>query len=144
MKLNGCAAVQCTSRVASHNPCGVHAVNCAIQGPSATGTGSENPRAEIVDLRSSITFARVSKGVNGDAHARVTQNSATVDLQIVLWAIRFAASSWPSSSALVFLLQVRRREQLQNFQGIRNLHRQILEELRGCAARDHHNLLWGR
>ena len=36
---------------------------------------------------------------------------------------------------------MRRCEQLQNFQGIWNLHRRILEELRGCAARDH-NLLW--
>ena len=42
MNLNGCAAVQCTSRVSSHTP-GVD-VSCAMPGSSATGTGSEKPK----------------------------------------------------------------------------------------------------
>ena len=85
LNLNCCAAVQCTARVSSHNP-RIHADNCAIQRPSATGAGSENLRAEIVELLSSITFARVSRGFNGRAHARAPQKFATFAMKIVLWA----------------------------------------------------------
>ena len=35
MHLNGCAAVQCSSRVSSHNPCGLHACTCLACGTLA-------------------------------------------------------------------------------------------------------------
>ena len=80
MNLNGCA-----SRVSSHNPCGIHAVKCAER--------DGDPEAEIVDLLSSTSFARVWRGFDGCAHARAPQKSATFALQIVHRAIRFGTST---------------------------------------------------
>ena len=56
MNLNGCAAVQFTSRVSLHNPCGIHAVHCAIQRPCVTVTGS--PRSTSRESRGASTTAR--------------------------------------------------------------------------------------
>ena len=132
-----CGAMHVTS---SYNTCGVHAVDCAIQRPRATGTGSENPKAEIVDLLSSITFALSSWGCHGRAGARAPQKLATFDLQIVHWAMRFDTPA--CKLALVFFRQVRRCEQDQNSESMPNLHPRIFEELRGCAVRDLLILLW--
>ena len=84
----------------SYHTCGIHAINCAIQRPRATGTGSENPKGRKRGLALlDITFALVSWSCHSRAAAQAQQKLATFDLQIVHRAIRFDTSSGPSSSA---------------------------------------------
>ena len=58
MGLNGCAAVQRTSRVSWHNP-GIHAVSCAFQSPTATARSwTCFPRPPSRESRGASTAAR--------------------------------------------------------------------------------------
>ena len=144
MKLNGCAAVQCTSRVSSHNA-GIDPVNCAMQSPSATGTGSENPRAEIVDLLFSIPFARASRSFQ-----RPRTRTSTTKFSDLCLADRAVGHQTCHIQltipfrklVLALVFQAHRWEQVQNSGDIPNLQPRIVEELRGYAVRDLDNLHW--
>ena len=144
MNLNGCAAVQCTSRVSSDNA-GTDPVNCAMQSPSATEMGSENPRAEIVDLLFSIPFARASWSFQ-----RPRARTSTAKFSGFCLADRAVGHQICHTQltiqlrklVLVFVFQAHRWEQVQNSEDIPNLHPPIFEELRGYAVRDLVNLHW--
>ena len=144
MNLNGCAAVPCTSRACSHNA-ETDPVNCAIPSPSATGTGSENPRAEIVDLLFTVTFPRASRSFQRPRASTSTAKFSDLCLadRAVGHQICHIQLTIPFRKlVLVFFFQAHRWEQVQNSEGIPHLQPPIFEELRGCAVRDLDNLHW--
>ena len=131
-------------RLASHIS-GIHVVHCAVQSPSATETGSE-PKSRDRGL-SILNHLRASLEELQRPRARASTRKFS-DLRLARRALGPSYLPDPADHielrklVLVFLFQVRRCEQVQYSEGIPNLHPRILEELRGCAVRDLHDLLW--